>query len=154
MSRRPPRSTLFPYTTLFRSGPQLCGGAEEGDDQEGRYVQHRHDPQGTHPLGPRDATRVADLPRSREVEEIDEREPARQEYAQETPQEATCPGYLHPDREKQRYGEEREAGSGRDQLGWLAGEAHGPRIVQCLHYRGARAGHNRCRRAASPAIPG
>src|SRR2546422_4890181 len=23
MIRRPPRSTLFPYTTLFRSGPQL-----------------------------------------------------------------------------------------------------------------------------------
>src|SRR2546425_8232518 len=26
MIRRPPRSTLFPYTTLFRSGP--CHGAE------------------------------------------------------------------------------------------------------------------------------
>src|SRR3712207_7976807 len=26
MIRRPPRSTLFPYTTLFRSGP---GGAED-----------------------------------------------------------------------------------------------------------------------------
>src|ERR1035437_9289084 len=24
MIRRPPRSTLFPYTTLFRSGPSLC----------------------------------------------------------------------------------------------------------------------------------
>src|SRR2546430_12623682 len=24
MIRRPPRSTLFPYTTLFRSGSQLC----------------------------------------------------------------------------------------------------------------------------------
>src|SRR5438105_11194455 len=23
MTRRPPRSTLFPYTTLFRSGPEL-----------------------------------------------------------------------------------------------------------------------------------
>src|SRR2546422_10061967 len=29
MIRRPPRSTLFPYTTLFRShGILLCGGAE------------------------------------------------------------------------------------------------------------------------------
>src|SRR3712207_7628245 len=31
MIRRPPRSTLFPYTTLFRSvddGPPLPGGAE------------------------------------------------------------------------------------------------------------------------------
>src|SRR2546429_5795554 len=25
MIRRPPRSTLFPYTTLFRSAPSLCG---------------------------------------------------------------------------------------------------------------------------------
>src|SRR5687767_15708492 len=25
MIRRPPRSTLFPYTTLFRSGVALCG---------------------------------------------------------------------------------------------------------------------------------
>src|SRR5438094_5432159 len=29
MIRRPPRSTLFPYTTLFRS-PALCGGAPQG----------------------------------------------------------------------------------------------------------------------------
>src|SRR5438309_8038214 len=33
MIRRPPRSTLFPYTTLFRSG----SGAERAD------VQHRQD---------------------------------------------------------------------------------------------------------------
>src|SRR5215216_6584471 len=26
MIRRPPRSTLFPYTTLFRSGPQVARG--------------------------------------------------------------------------------------------------------------------------------
>src|SRR3712207_6864973 len=35
MIRRPPRSTLFPYTTLFRSLKQtvqeLAGGADEGD---------------------------------------------------------------------------------------------------------------------------
>src|SRR5260370_30062934 len=33
MIRRPPRSTLFPYTTLFRSGagdPDGFGGGEEG----------------------------------------------------------------------------------------------------------------------------
>src|SRR5258708_25952369 len=31
MIRRPPRSTLFPYTTLFRSlnGPQISAGFEE-----------------------------------------------------------------------------------------------------------------------------
>src|SRR3712207_690998 len=27
MIRRPPRSTLFPYTTLFRSSQLVCGGA-------------------------------------------------------------------------------------------------------------------------------
>src|SRR3712207_7205345 len=33
MIRRPPRSTLFPYTTLFRSHEGLpgCGGAARGD---------------------------------------------------------------------------------------------------------------------------
>src|SRR5256885_9229782 len=29
MIRRPPRSTLFPYTTLFRSGFHLGGGAAQ-----------------------------------------------------------------------------------------------------------------------------
>src|SRR3712207_8924437 len=28
MIRRPPRSTLFPYTTLFRSEPETAGGAD------------------------------------------------------------------------------------------------------------------------------
>src|SRR5256885_9762544 len=30
MIRRPPRSTLFPYTTLFRSGMPLVADAERG----------------------------------------------------------------------------------------------------------------------------
>src|SRR2546427_6211351 len=30
MIRRPPRSTLFPYTTLFRSGAQMNEGAASG----------------------------------------------------------------------------------------------------------------------------
>src|SRR5947209_9401594 len=37
MIRRPPRSTLFPYTTLFRSSamvPQLRGGARDGVDAQ------------------------------------------------------------------------------------------------------------------------
>src|SRR3712207_7915209 len=34
MIRRPPRSTLFPYTTLFRSGVEL-------PEQELQRVQHR-----------------------------------------------------------------------------------------------------------------
>src|SRR3712207_7694413 len=29
MIRRPPRSTLFPYTTLFRSGQHVAGGRRE-----------------------------------------------------------------------------------------------------------------------------
>src|SRR2546422_1395025 len=33
MIRRPPRSTLFPYTTLFRSGPSL--GREDLNDRHG-----------------------------------------------------------------------------------------------------------------------
>src|SRR3712207_7708350 len=32
MIRRPPRSTLFPYTTLFRSGGRV-GGLEDGERQ-------------------------------------------------------------------------------------------------------------------------
>src|SRR5256885_9895596 len=53
MIRRPPRSTLFPYTTLFRSGrlhvhpaqsqcPGLGGGQCDRDD--GRSGQHREFP--------------------------------------------------------------------------------------------------------------
>src|SRR6266436_5171701 len=30
MIRRPPRSTLFPYTTLFRSHPSVRGGGDAG----------------------------------------------------------------------------------------------------------------------------
>src|SRR2546422_3437498 len=45
MIRRPPRSTLFPYTTLFRSGAELAresvGDADAGD---------RHEPGGK-PVG-------------------------------------------------------------------------------------------------------
>src|SRR3712207_9098984 len=36
MIRRPPRSTLFPYTTLFRSGHRGHGG--EATDRAGRKV--------------------------------------------------------------------------------------------------------------------
>src|SRR2546422_7270159 len=41
MIRRPPRSTLFPYTTLFRSA--LALGLEAGADRERRGEQHDGD---------------------------------------------------------------------------------------------------------------
>src|SRR3712207_7386037 len=47
MIRRPPRSTLFPYTTLFRSFGHvtLAAGIETRgrlvDDQQIRFMQHR-----------------------------------------------------------------------------------------------------------------
>src|SRR3712207_7797492 len=33
MIRRPPRSTLFPYTTLFRSGKEGCRGHHSGEGE-------------------------------------------------------------------------------------------------------------------------
>src|SRR5256885_9397683 len=40
MIRRPPRSTLFPYTTLFRS-PSICRRkTERHGGQQGREAQH------------------------------------------------------------------------------------------------------------------
>src|SRR2546430_10462388 len=42
MIRRPPRSTLFPYTTLFRSKqfrPQLAGGAVRAVQNDAEAVQ-------------------------------------------------------------------------------------------------------------------
>src|SRR3712207_7494698 len=44
MIRRPPRSTLFPYTTLFRSG--LRAGARAGvEDEVAEAVRHERPPQ-------------------------------------------------------------------------------------------------------------
>src|SRR2546422_7428626 len=53
MIRRPPRSTLFPYTTLFRSSADEQGG---GADRR-RSAQHQaecraRDGHGIHALGP------------------------------------------------------------------------------------------------------
>src|SRR2546426_7401884 len=44
MIRRPPRSTLFPYTTLFRSRcPAFPGPADDGGQLVGRHGSHRVD---------------------------------------------------------------------------------------------------------------
>src|SRR4051812_49605316 len=45
MIRRPPRSTLFPYTTLFRSGEEKCC-------DEGRGGVHFHDSSSRDVAGP------------------------------------------------------------------------------------------------------
>src|SRR3712207_7027756 len=78
MIRRPPRSTLFPYTTLFRSGedpPPLPCSDEEGVDQvllaersgasteepaaqRAAAAQHRVDPEQADADGDRKSTRL------------------------------------------------------------------------------------------------
>src|SRR3712207_8750765 len=45
MIRRPPRSTLFPYTTLFRSAQDGVAGAH-------RHADQRVQPERPEPLGP------------------------------------------------------------------------------------------------------
>src|SRR2546429_2429186 len=40
MIRRPPRSTLFPYTTLFRSGEQRRGTQQRRDEQQTCELDH------------------------------------------------------------------------------------------------------------------
>src|SRR5256885_17253968 len=42
MIRRPPRSTLFPYTTLFRSGGCRPNGPETGSDPCGPLARTSH----------------------------------------------------------------------------------------------------------------
>src|SRR2546426_10868834 len=51
MIRRPPRSTLFPYTTLFRSNAALLGVGVFSYGKKDRvaplvYLEHRHDATG------------------------------------------------------------------------------------------------------------
>src|SRR2546427_3985442 len=50
MIRRPPRSTLFPYTTLFRSGPDPrpagCPASRSGRFGGGALSRHRRDRRG------------------------------------------------------------------------------------------------------------
>src|SRR5436189_1122876 len=48
LTRRPPRSTLFPYTTLFRSAlladPAQVGGETVGEVDHGRHAARRPEP--------------------------------------------------------------------------------------------------------------
>src|SRR3712207_7425197 len=68
MIRRPPRSTLFPYTTLFRSALLALGRKEEARDalrqarwlsQERDYADHFHKAEAL-------LTTIGGLPRSEE----------------------------------------------------------------------------------------
>src|SRR2546422_7373665 len=71
MIRRPPRSTLFPYTTLFRSFVvehlreiPLPGVGEHGDHERlrivhpARHVERRHDVDAGRAPGDRKSTRL------------------------------------------------------------------------------------------------
>src|SRR5690348_17954973 len=64
MLRRPPRSTLFPYTTLFRSalqvGVQVAGGQEDGlaGLQDQAVQQQGGEDAGVAGVGDRKSTRL------------------------------------------------------------------------------------------------
>src|SRR2546430_11684401 len=66
MIRRPPRSTLFPYTTLFRSRPlpDLAGAREQRDPAEVVELDDR-----AAPVRPIDAGATADFGRVARSEE-------------------------------------------------------------------------------------
>src|SRR3712207_7014701 len=63
MIRRPPRSTLFPYTTLFRSGdlnaarPRVYNGTGEQPRKERRRELRLHQTRNLPPQRARDARR-------------------------------------------------------------------------------------------------
>src|SRR3712207_8974885 len=68
MIRRPPRSTLFPYTTLFRSPPQPA--AQRVEQPVGRRVQEEaelvgHEAVAAEAVGPAGVLEILD-PRSEE----------------------------------------------------------------------------------------
>src|SRR3712207_6908360 len=49
MIRRPPRSTLFPYTTLFRSRGDEAGRHRDGHGGGDHLLRHDRDVAGVHP---------------------------------------------------------------------------------------------------------
>src|SRR3712207_8438328 len=61
MIRRPPRSTLFPYTTLFRSG------ADVGPQLAVRQVLGAHDERGVRPVGGRHHVLPLQQPKPRQL---------------------------------------------------------------------------------------
>jgi hypothetical protein len=91
-------------------GPELCRSAEKREDYESRNVQRRYNTQGTDPLDSGDGPRVTDFPRTGEIHEVEERDPARQEDAEDGPEQAPYPCDLDPDRQKERNGDDGQAG--------------------------------------------
>src|SRR3712207_7229606 len=77
MIRRPPRSTLFPYTTLFRS-PRDDGGDVDHADRRHDAPQRREDRLGEL-IGPADPARVRRHPEPRGDDAHDQRELERSE---------------------------------------------------------------------------
>src|SRR2546422_7966184 len=66
MIRRPPRSTLFPYTTLFRSLPDVLGDVARPDLALRRQHDHRFDEVAELAHVPRPVGVHQDLERSEE----------------------------------------------------------------------------------------
>src|SRR3712207_7108278 len=77
MIRRPPRSTLFPYTTLFRSQPQRVG--RRADEHRRLVVENRLDALLGGLAAPRDHQRPELLARLEGRPEADERPKRRSE---------------------------------------------------------------------------
>src|SRR3712207_6899142 len=70
MIRRPPRSTLFPYTTLFRSGQERAKGSVSGEGSIIHTVLRRpRKPRGRRERGahPAQARRRGRLPRASDL---------------------------------------------------------------------------------------
>src|SRR5688572_31549383 len=93
MIRRPPRSTLFPYTTLFRSSPRWARSCRRRDSRCGRSSNWRR----------RGCWSATSLPRSRSEEHTSELQSQSNlvcrlllEKKKYTIQEPICKLKLHP----------------------------------------------------------
>src|SRR3712207_9306284 len=81
MIRRPPRSTLFPYTTLFRSDPAHEEDREEAAREQQRRPQlDRPSPQRGDPVEHLDPGRYADQERAQHEEDEHHRWARRREH--------------------------------------------------------------------------
>lgn len=86
-------------------GPQLGGSAEEGNEHEGSGVQGRNRPERADTFGLGYPARVADFSGARQVDQVDEGEPAGQEQAKNRPQQSGRTTGRRSDHEEERNGE-------------------------------------------------